>query len=114
MDAKAQLTVDIIAKVVEGKIDIVDAGKVLNKSRRTIERYLQGYRKLGIRFVVHQNSGRAPANKTCDNSKRTVQKLIKKKYFDLNLTHLGEMLLENEALMSNARRSEVGHMRSIT
>ena len=40
MDSKSQLTVDIIAKVAEGKIDIVNASKVLNKSRRTIERYL--------------------------------------------------------------------------
>ena len=38
MDSKAQLTVDIVAKVAEGKIDIVNASKLLNKSRRTIER----------------------------------------------------------------------------
>lgn len=38
-------------------------------------------------------------NKTCDSTKRKVQKLIKKKYFDLNLTHLGEMLLENEGII---------------
>ena len=53
MDSKAQLTVDTNAKVVQGKIDIVNAAKFLNKSRRTIERYLQGYRKIGIQFVVH-------------------------------------------------------------
>ena len=56
MDSKAQLTVDIVAKVAEGKIDIVNAAKLLNKSRRTIERYLQRYREIGIRFVVHQNA----------------------------------------------------------
>ena len=98
MDSKSQLTVDIIAKVAEGKIDVVNAGKVLNKSRRTVERYLQRYRQLGVKFVVHQNSGKTPVNKTCDSTKRTVQKLIKKKYFDLNLTHLGELLLENEGI----------------
>ena len=98
MDSKSQLTVDIIAKVAEGKIDIVNAGKVLNKSRRTIERYLQRYREVGVKFVVHQNSGKSPANKTCDSLKRKVQKLIKKKYFDLNLTHLNEMLVENEGI----------------
>ena len=37
MDSKSQLTVDIIAKVSGGKIDTVNAGKVLNKSRRTVE-----------------------------------------------------------------------------
>ena len=48
MDSKAQLTVDIIAKVAERKITIVNAAKLLNKSRRTIERYLQKYQKIGF------------------------------------------------------------------
>lgn len=91
MDSKSQLTVDIIAKVADGKIDIVNAAKLLNKSRRTIERYLQRYREEGIRFVVHRNSGSRPANKISDKLKHQVQSLIKKKYFDLNLVHLGEI-----------------------
>ena len=63
MDSKAQLTVDIVVKVAEGKIDIVNAAKLLNKSRRTIERYLKRYRKVRIQFVVHQNIGKSPCNK---------------------------------------------------
>ena len=43
MDSKAQFAVDIIAKVAEGKITTCNAAKLLNKSRRTIERYLQQY-----------------------------------------------------------------------
>jgi len=85
MDSKAQLTVDIIAKVAERKITIVNAAKLLNKSRRTIERYLQKYQKIGIQFVVHQNSGKSPVNKISDAVKRAVQALIKEKYFDVNL-----------------------------
>lgn len=99
MDSKAQLTADTIAKVVEGKIDVVNAAKLLNKSRRTIERYLQRYRAIGIQFVVHQNTGKSAYNKTCGKTKRKVQTLIKKKYFDLNLTHLGEMLEANEGIL---------------
>ena len=99
MDSKAQLTVDIVAKVVEGKIDIVNAAKLLNKSRRTIERYLKKYRKVGIQFVVHQNTGKSPPNKACNEIKRTVQSLIKKKYFDVNLTHLRELLEDNEQIV---------------
>ncbi len=60
MDSKAQLTVDIIAKVADCKITIANAAKLLNKSRRTIERYLQQYHKIGIQFVVHRNTGKAP------------------------------------------------------
>ncbi len=99
MDSKAQLTVDIITKVAEGKIDCVNAAKLLNKSRRTIERYLKKYRKVGIQFVVRQNSGKSPSNKSCDEVKRTVQRLIKEKYFDVNLTHLRELLADNEQLL---------------
>ena len=98
MDSKSQLTVDIITKVAEGKIDIVNAAKLLNKSRRTVERYLQRYREVGIQFVVHQNTGKAPINKSCARTKKQVQRLIKKKYYDLNLTHLGDMLEDDHGI----------------
>ena len=98
MDSKSQLTVDVVAKIAEGKIDIVNGSKLLNRSRRTIERYLRKYREQGIQFVVHRNTGKSPSNRSCDDLKRTVQRLIKEKYFDLNLTHLAELLVENESI----------------
>jgi transposase len=64
MDSKTQLTVDIIAKVVEGRIAIANAAKLLSKSRRTIERYVKRYQQVGIQFAVHGNSGKPPPNKT--------------------------------------------------
>jgi len=99
MDSKAQLAVDIIAKVAEGKITINNATKLLNKSRRTVERYLQQYRKVGIQFIVHGNTGKSPINKTPDNLKRQVQLLIQEKYYDLNLLHLAELLEMNENII---------------
>lgn len=96
MDSKTQFTIDIIAKVAEGKMSICNAAKLLNKSRRTVERYLQKYHKIGIQFVVHKNSGRSPINKSSDILKKKVQELIKNKYFDFNLTHLKETLEETE------------------
>ncbi|WP_323658998.1 hypothetical protein [Pectobacterium versatile] len=42
LNSKAQLTVDVIAKVAERKITVANAAKLLSKSRRTIERYLNG------------------------------------------------------------------------
>lgn len=99
MNSKTQLTVDIIAKVAEGRLTISNATKLLNKSRRTIERYLQRYRKVGVQFIVHGNTGKAPVNKTPDKLKQTVQQLIREKYFDLNLLHLAEMLESNEHIV---------------
>jgi membrane-bound lytic murein transglycosylase MltF len=68
----------LFAKVAEGKIDIVNAAKLLNKSRRTTERYLQRYHDVGIQFVIHQNTRKSAYNKACDTTKRKVQALIKK------------------------------------
>ena len=99
MDSQAQLTVDIITKVAECKITIANAAKLLNKSRRTIERYLQKYHKIAIQFVVHRNTGKAPTNKTPDSLKRQVQALIKDKYFNVNLLHLAELLKANENIV---------------
>jgi len=96
MNSKAQLIVDVIAKVAEGKVTIANAGKLLNKSRRTIERYLHRYRKVGIQFVVHGNTGSEPVNKMPNSLKQQVQRLIREKYFDLNLLHLAELLQANE------------------
>ena len=51
LNSKAQLTVDIIAKVAEGKISICNATKILNKSRRTIETSVQPYQKIGLQSI---------------------------------------------------------------
>jgi transposase len=99
MDSKAQLTVDLIAKVVEGRITIANAAKLLSKSQRTIERYVKRYQQVGIQFVVHGNSGKSPPNKTPTSIKETVQALIKGKSFDLNLLHLAEQLEVNERIV---------------
>lgn len=96
MDSKAQLTVDLITKVAQGKMTINSAAKLLNCSRRTIERYLCRYQKIGIQFVVHGNVGKSPHNKIDDKLKQKVQKLIQEKYYDVNLQHLAELLSEQE------------------
>jgi transposase len=99
MDSKAQLTVDIIAKVVEGRVTIANAAKLLSKSRRSIERYVKRYQQVGIQFIIHGNTGKSPPNKTPVSIKKAVQALIKEKYFDLNLLHLAEKLETDEHIV---------------
>lgn len=96
MDSKAQLTVDIVTKVAQGKITIDNAARLLDCSRRTIERYLGRYKKIGIQFVIHGNTGKSPHNKTNEQKKNQVQQLIKSKYYDVNLQHLIELLASHE------------------
>ena len=54
LDSKAQLTVDVISKVVQGKIRPINAAKLLNKSRRTVDRYIQQYQQ--NRHTVFESS----------------------------------------------------------
>ena len=99
LNNQTQLKIDIIAKVNEGNISTDNAVKLLGKSKRTIERYLQLYRREGLQFAIHKNNRRVPVNKTSDTVKRKVQNLIKKKYFDLNLCHLREKLEVEENIL---------------
>ncbi|HGF5064156.1 TPA: hypothetical protein ACF311_000133 [Vibrio parahaemolyticus] len=48
MDSKSQPTVDIISKVLDDKITVGSATQLLQKSGRTVERYLILYHKEGI------------------------------------------------------------------
>lgn len=73
MDSKSQPTVDIISKVLDGKIAIDSATQLLQKSQRTVEHYLSFYRKEGNRFAVHGNKGRAQTNKIPEPIKKDVQ-----------------------------------------
>lgn len=98
MDSQTQLVVDVIAKVAQGKICMNNAAKLLNRSRRTIERYLAKHHQLGVKFIVHGNKGREPINKTPNSLKQNVQSLIKEKYYDVNLQHLAKLLEINEGI----------------
>lgn len=93
---QSPVTIDVIAKVAERKMTVANAAKLLNKSRRTIERYLKKYREEGIRFVIHGNTGNEPINKTPASLKQQVQPLIREKYYGVNLLHLAELLQANE------------------
>ena len=101
MDAGTQLKVDIVGKVLQGKISVRDASRLLNRSTRTIERYLASHRKRGILFARHGNRKSSPVNKTSNATRLLIQRLIKEKYYDLNLSHLREMLREKENISIN-------------
>ena len=96
MDSQTQLKMDIIAKVTRGEMVILDAQKLLSKSMRTIERYIQRYKEEGVQFVIHKNTYQTPAHKISSELRIHVQSLIKNKYRNFNLTHLREKLEEYE------------------
>jgi hypothetical protein len=72
MDSTTQLKIDIITKVAEGKISTCNAVKLLNKSKRTVEIYINQYHKVGIPFSIHKNLGKSSANKINSATKHKV------------------------------------------
>lgn len=99
MTAKMQFKIDVISKVADGRLSKHQAAKLLQKSVRMVERYLDRYKLEGVNFVVHKNTGKPPSNKHSDKEKRRVQKLLQEKYYDFNLTHFKEKLEQEEGIL---------------
>ena len=64
----------------------------LGVSKRSIERYIVGYREFGKEFFKHKNRGRKPANVMTTKEVNQVISLINKDYYDMGLTHFNEYL----------------------
>lgn len=82
MGAKKQLKLDVVGKVEAGKMSRRQAEQVLDVSQRTLERYMASFRKKGVTFILHGNSGRRPANKTDGKLKQQAISLLREKYHD--------------------------------
>lgn len=98
LTATEQLKLDIVMKVWAGKLTRAQAQRLLVVSKSTLKRYLKNYQKKGPPFVKHGHCDRRPVNKTSIEVKAKVQWLIQKKYFDFNMTHLREKLMEEEKI----------------
>ncbi len=91
-----QFKIDIITKVVAGIIMHKTAAQLLNKNRNTITRYVREYKKKGALFVLHKSLGHPGRNKTPEETKEKILKLISEKYYDFNVSHAYEKLAEEE------------------
>lgn len=98
MSSKEQIKLEIVSKVFTGQMRKTDATKVLNVSPRTMTRYLSGYRKRGVMFVKHGNYNKEPVNKLSRNLEKQIKKLVLEKYYDFNMSHCIEKLIEIEKI----------------
>jgi transposase len=98
MNSDEQLRLDIIAKIVAGKMGRKEGQRALCVSERTVRRHLKEYLEKGPLFVKHGNYKKTPANLTDPELKRQVQELVREKYFDFNLTHCLEKLKQDHGI----------------
>lgn len=95
---KDQLKLEVVYKILSGQMQRFDGQVILAVSERTLRRYLRDYSNEGVSFLRHGNFRRSPVNLTSVELKLKVQKLIQETYFDFNMVHLQEKLLEELGL----------------
>lgn len=96
MGAKEQFTFSILEDYREGKRGRKEVSILLGKSERTVDRMLKRIFDKGLVGLKHGNTGRPPANKLPQQLAAEITELVKSKYYDFNMTHCREMLIEKE------------------
>lgn len=87
-----------IEKFLSGKQRRSDTSILLGQTERTVARKARRVEDKGLLGVKHGNIGKRPANKKSDLIKAHVSKLIKRDYFDYNMSHLQEVLRTNNGI----------------
>jgi transposase len=98
MGAKEQFAFSILDDYRDGRKSRLEASILLNRSERTIDRMLKKVSDKGLIGLKHGNLGRTPINKSNQATSDQIAELIKSKYFDFNMTHCHEMIIEREDL----------------
>jgi transposase len=89
---------EVIKELVEKNGNKNRAAKKLCCTRRSIDRYIKGYKTYGKEFFVHGNRGRKPAHALTDEVKESIVDLYRTKYYDATYQHFTELLQEFEGI----------------
>jgi hypothetical protein len=74
------------------------AALTLGCTKRTIDRYIAGYKAEGKAYFVHGNQGRQPTHTLDDAVKADIRDLYVNKYYDTNFAHFAELLKRKEKI----------------
>ncbi len=88
----------IVTKYLCGKLHRTDAATLLNVSPRTMTRYSNKIKKLGMIGVKHGNSGNQFNKKHSPDLILKIKELYKAKYYDFNLSHFSEILIKEHKI----------------
>jgi len=90
---------EIIKELVDHGGNKNRAAKKIGCTRRTIDRYIAGYKAKGKAHFIHGNSGRKPVHALPESTKADIRDLYSVKYFDTNFAHFVELLERNEDIV---------------
>ena len=95
---KDEQRIKVIEEVSVGRIDKDQAGRVLGRSIRQVNRLLKRLRELGIRGLVHGNKGKKSPRRIRQAIREKIVELARGRLRDINDTHLKEILLREEKI----------------
>lgn len=98
MSKQGQLTHRVVSEFLGGKLNRSEAAELLAVRERTITRLARRIEVKGLFATVHGNRGRVPWNRKSEVERKTVMELVKREYFDFNMTHCLEKLKANHGL----------------
>jgi transposase len=84
--------IDVISKVLDGAISVLEAGQILDRSGRQVFRMLNRVRDRGIEGLIHLGRGRTSPRRVKEQVRSRIISLVNGKYKGINDTHLKEIL----------------------
>jgi len=95
---KEQNRIEVIEGVMDGRWDVNEAGRVLNRSVRQVFRMLKRLREVGLEGLRHGNQGKRSPRKIKESIRKKIVELTRGKFSDINDTHLSEILFREEKI----------------
>lgn len=101
LNVNEQEKYEIIKSLVDRDGNKVNAALKIGCSPRHINRLIAGYKKHGKAYFVHGNRGRKPAHAFSNETKQLIIDLYISKYYDANIEHFCELILEHENIKAS-------------
>ena len=95
---KEKNRIEVMQGVMDGRILVSEAGRVLDRSVRQVYRMLGRLRERGLVGLVHGNKGRRSPRRMRESIRKRIVALARKKLSNINDTHLSEILLREEKI----------------
>lgn len=96
MSRKDVIRFETAQDFIDGKITRCEAASALGITERALTNLANKVRKKGLLGVAHGNKGRTPKNKKPKEMKAKAIRLKKEKYFDFNINHTLDKLIEED------------------
>jgi transposase len=98
MSKEQRQTYQLAMEVIRNKLTVKEFSLLVDMSYRQARRIVKAVRKKDAFGVIHGNQGRTRHNKTSREREEELESLLRTKYYDFNLTHFQEVILEREGL----------------